>query len=205
MRFRCKRAVRFLATLALVAAVAAWLALGAAAKFGVKLSVSESQPRVSQAVSILLSTGSGDMGACRMRLVATAPGIDRFKALELILGGIYVGGPSGSPSRVLRATPRMGFLVRMRRSSPNEWRATVKFPRPGDWHLIVPNWCASGEASPPPADRKVNVRSARSSAFPTGWTVGGGIGGVLLAGLILSARRRPPLRERLPSRQLHSD
>lgn len=36
-----------------------------------------------------------------------------------------------------------------------------------------------------------------SSDFPTGWALGGGLGAFVLAGLILGARRRPNLRERL--------
>lgn len=43
-----------------------------------------------------------------------------------------------------------------------------------------------------------------SSAFPTGWTVGGALGAVLLAGLIFGAWRRPDLPERLARRLRHS-
>jgi hypothetical protein len=39
-----------------------------------------------------------------------------------------------------------------------------------------------------------------SSAFPTGWAIGGGIGAAVLAGLILSTRRRPRLLEGLADR-----
>ena len=39
-----------------------------------------------------------------------------------------------------------------------------------------------------------------SSAFPTGWAVGGGLGAVLLACLILGVWRRPDLPERLADR-----
>jgi hypothetical protein len=42
-----------------------------------------------------------------------------------------------------------------------------------------------------------------SSAFPTGWAVGGGLAAVLLAGLLLGAWRRPDLRERLATRLRH--
>ena len=49
--------------------------------------------------------------------------------------------------------------------------------------------------------RKGTITTYRgSSAFPTGWAVGGGLGAVLLAGLILGAWRRP---ERVPERLRH--
>jgi hypothetical protein len=191
--------------LALVAGLSSWLALGAAAKFGVRLLLSPSQPRVGQAVSILIRTGPVGTGSCRMQFLAVAPGINRFKALDPLLSGAYaVGGPQGSSVHRLRTTSRFGFRQRMQRSTPTEWKATVKFPRAGEWHLIVPNWCAPGWASPLPADRKVTVRPGSSSAFPTGWAAGGGVAAVLFASLILSAWRRPPLLERLHSRQLRS-
>ena len=67
-------------------------------------------------------------------------------------------GPFGTTVHRLRATPRLGFLAHMRRSSGPSWRATVEFPRAGDWQLIVPNWCAAGYATPLPAVRVVTVR-----------------------------------------------
>ena len=141
-----------------------------------------------------------------MRLVAVAPGIDRYHALDAFINGGYsVMGPSGSSTHHLRATSRLGFLARLRRTGPTKWTTTVKFPRPGNWRLIVPNWCAPGYASPLPADRKVTVQYRRASAFPTRWAAGGGLGSVLLAGLVLSAwRRRPLLRKRLRNRHLRS-
>lgn len=205
MRFPCMRVVRFVAMLALAAGLSSWLAPGAAAKFGVRLLVSPSQPRVGRPVSILIRTGPVGAELCRMQLLAVAPGIDRFKALDpLLSGGYAVGGPQGSSFHRLRTTSRFGFRQRMQRSGPAEWNATVRFPRAGDWHVIVPNWCAPGWASPLPADRKITVRQGSSSAFPTGWAVGTGVGAVLFAGLILAAWGRPSLLERLHSRQLRS-
>jgi hypothetical protein len=94
-----------------------------------------------------------------MRLVAVAPGIDRYHALDVfIIGGYSVNGPFGTTFHRLRATPRLGFLAHLRRSSATSWQATVKFPRGGRWQLIVPNWCAPGYASPLPAVRVVTVR-----------------------------------------------
>jgi hypothetical protein len=159
MGFRCKRVVRFVAMLVVVAGLSSWLALSASAKFGLRLSVSESQPQIGQPVSVLIRTGPLGSEVCRMRLVAVAPGVNRYRALDAFINGGYsVMGPSGFSFHRLRATRRLGFLVHAWRSSPTSWRATVKFPRRGGWQLIVPNWCAPGYASPPPAVRIVTVR-----------------------------------------------
>jgi hypothetical protein len=198
--------LRFATVSAVLLGLSLWSVGGAAAKFGVRVSVSPSQPRIARPVSVLIRTGPVGTGACRMRLVAVAPGTDRYHALDaFIIGGYSVNGPFGSTFHRLRPTPRLGFLARMQRAGPTEWRTTVKFPRPGNWRLIVPNWCAPGVASPLPADRTVTVRYGRSSAFPTGWAAGGGVGTVLLAGMIFAAwRRRPHLLQRLPKRHLRS-
>src|SRR5437660_3003190 len=120
-----------------------------------------------------------------------------------MLGGYAGNWPFGTTVHRLRATPRLGFLAHMRRSSGTSWRATVEFPRAGNWQLIVPNWCAPGYASPLPAVRVLTVRYGSSSAFPTGWAIGGGLGAILLAGVILAAWRRPRLLEGLADRLRH--
>lgn len=152
--------LRFAIAFAILLGLSLWFALGAAAKDGLRLSVSQSQPHIGQRVSTVIRTGSVSTGACRMRLVAVAPGVNRYRALDAFINGGYsVMGPSGFSFHRLRATPRLGFLAHMRRSSPTSWRATLTFPRRGRWQLIVPNWCAPGYASPPPAVRIVTVRS----------------------------------------------
>jgi len=151
--------VRSVIVCAILVGLSLWFVDGAAAKFRLHLSVSRSQPHVGQPVSVLVRTGPVGTGACRMRLVAVAPGVDRYHALDVfILGGYSVGGPFGSTFHRVRPTPRLGFLAHLRRSSPTSWRATVNFPRRGRWQLIVPNWCAPGYASPLPAVRVVTVR-----------------------------------------------
>jgi hypothetical protein len=151
--------VRFAVCWAILVGVSLLVASSAAAKFGVRLSLSAAQPRVGQPVSVLIRTGPVGTGTCRMRLVAVAPGIDRYHALDVfIIGGYSVNGPFGTTFHRLRATPRLGFLAHLRRSSATSWQATVKFPRGGRWQLIVPNWCAPGYASPLPAVRVVTVR-----------------------------------------------
>ena len=203
MRESRRRGIRFVTLLAVFVALSLSLALDAAAKFRVLLSMSTSQPRVGQVVSVRLRTGPIGSGACRMRLLAVAPGIDRQRALDaFISGGYAVMGPSGSSFHRVRRSGRLGFLAHMRRSSATSWQAAIRFPRPGRWQLIVPNWCARGYASPLPADRGVTVAPYTGSAsFPTGWVIGGGLGGALLVGLILGAWRSQDLRTRLrPSR-----
>lgn len=151
--------VRFAIVLAILVGVSSFVASDAAAKFGLHLSVSQALPRIGQPVSVLIRTGPVGTGACRMRLVAVAPGIDRYHALDaFIIGGYSVDGPFGSTFHRLQATPRLGFLAHLRRSSATSWRSTVSFPRRGRWQLIVPNWCAPGYASPLPAVRVVTVR-----------------------------------------------
>jgi hypothetical protein len=50
----------------------------------------------------------------------------------------------------------------------------------------------------------VSTYTGASAAFPTGWAVGGGLGAVLLAALILGARRRPRVLEGLGEHLPHS-
>jgi hypothetical protein len=149
---------RFVGMLVVLAGLSIWLAAGASAKFGLRLWVSTSQPRVGQAVSARILTGPLGGGACRMRLLAVAPGVGRQRALDAFIGGGYVVmGPTGPSFHRVRASRRLGFLARMRRTGPTRWRATLEFPRAGRWQLVVPNWCAPGYATPPPAIRLVTV------------------------------------------------
>jgi hypothetical protein len=199
MRESRRSGMRFVTLLAVLVALSLWLALDAAAKFRVLLSISPSHPRVGQVVTVEVRTGPVGSGACRMRLLAVAPGIGRDRALDAVINGGYaVMGAQGLSFHRVQRTARLGFLARMRRSSATRWQTAITFPRSGRWQLIIPNWCAPGYASPLPADRTITVTSdPGSDSFPTGWAVGGGLGGVLLVGVILSAWRRPlPVRRR---------
>lgn len=150
--------MRFAFPTVALAGLAFWLAPGAAAKFHVALSVSPSQPRVGVPVAVAIRTGDTGTGACRMRLVALAPGADRQTALDaLVNGGATVSGPSGPMWHRVRTTPRLGLRIATRRTGQTAWRATVRFPRAGRWELVVPNWCAPGYAMPQPAVRVVTV------------------------------------------------
>ena len=76
----------------MLAGLAIWLVPAAAAKFMVSLSVSSSQPRPGDAVQVVIRTGSNGGEACRMRLVAIAPGAKGTALDALINGGIETEG-----------------------------------------------------------------------------------------------------------------
>ena len=147
------------ALVAVVALIAAGSAAAKSAKFDVSRRVGPGKPRVGERVRIVIRASDAQGAGCGMRLVAVAPGIDRYRALDaLIIGGYTVMGPTGPSFHRLRATPRLGFLARTERSSPTTWRAIVTFPRAGRWQLVVPNWCAEGYAAHPPVVRVLSVR-----------------------------------------------
>jgi hypothetical protein len=57
--------------------------------------------------------------------------------------------------------PRHGnafFEPRLRRTGPKTFTASVRFPYGGRWRLIVPNWIATGSASPPPGSHELRVQ-----------------------------------------------
>lgn len=94
-----------------------------------------------------------------MKLLAVAPGADRFRALDaFLIGRVGVWGPTGYFVRKVTPTPRMGFLTPLKRVGRRAWRTTIRFPRPGAWRLIVPNECADGYRYPPPVEHVVTVR-----------------------------------------------
>ncbi len=145
-------------TLLAFTVVALSAAPAAVAKFRVRLSVAPSSPHVHVAAQAVLRSATAESG-CRMRLLAVAPHVDRFRALDAFINGGYgVNGPSGPVFHRLRPTSRMGFLVSTAQTGPKTWRANIRFPRAGRWQLIVPNWCAPGYAYPPPVARKIVVR-----------------------------------------------
>src|SRR5689334_6210063 len=86
--------VRFATVLAILVGVSSFAASDAAAKFGLHLSVSRKQPGIGQPVSVLIRTRPVGAGPCCMRLLAVAPGIDRYHALDaFVIGGYSVNGP----------------------------------------------------------------------------------------------------------------
>ena len=130
-----------------VVTVALLLAAPASAKFDLSLRLSTDEPRIGEQIRVALRADA-HVGECQMKLVAVAPGVDTHRAVEAFVNG----GPA-------RPSARLGFLVRTARTGPGTWRARLRFRRAGRWHLIVPNWCAPGIASPRPVDRVLTVRA----------------------------------------------
>jgi hypothetical protein len=152
----CTRYVRRGIALLLVTLVAA---PAASAKDRVELSLSTDRPRAGASVWVLVRTDEPTGADCRMQLLAVAPGVSRFEALDaLVAGGYSVNGPQGVSFHAIRPTPRMGFVRSMTRVRTKTWLARIRFPTAGRWRLVVPSWCGPGYTYPLPADRPVAVR-----------------------------------------------
>ena len=128
--------MKTLAVLALVAAALVCTQPAAAKKFRITITVEPAHIWAKQPTRILVHTS---------RVLA------RNHDLRLDVVGPYYAD-TGNPY----------LEPRLRRTGPKTYTATVRFPRAGNWRLIVPNWIASGSASPPPADRTVRVRPGPS-------------------------------------------
>lgn len=115
-------------------AVAAGLlsAPSAEAKFSISLAVDPAHLWAKKLARVTIRTGIVLPREHGLRLQAVGPGIVRYETTF--------------------------FDVRLRRTGPKTYKATVRFPRGGRWRLIVPNWGAPGSAVPPPVDRAVQVR-----------------------------------------------
>jgi hypothetical protein len=142
-----------------VAALGLFFVPAAPAKFAVSLTLSPDRPRAGVPVLALVRADARPGSDCALRLLAVAPGVDRYTALGVFINGsVSVIGPDGAVVRRIGPASWLGFLTRVRRTGPAAWQATIRFPRPGRWQLIVPNWCAPGYASPLPLLGKVTVR-----------------------------------------------
>ena len=156
VRARCTRNIGRGVAVVILALI---VAPAASAKVGIVLSLASERPGVRDSVTVVLRTEASQGSKCRMRLLAVAPGVGKYKALNaFVIGGYSVSGPQGSTFHPLEPTRRMGFLRNLTRVGPRTWHAAIRFPRAGKWRLIVPNWCASGYAATPPVDRVVTVR-----------------------------------------------
>lgn len=130
-----------------VTVLALWLVPSAGAKFRITTALGDSTPAVAQATTVVLRAAVNVDHD--LRLIAVAPGKKWWD----------VAGVVTSESSLAEASiPRDGFEVTLTRVAPNRWRGYVKFPRPGRWRLVVPNWAPVGMASPPPLLRSVVVR-----------------------------------------------
>ena len=106
--------------LAVVVALVA--ASGAAAKPAKFVSRSESRlygSRTGEWARVVIRASEAQDSGCRLRLVAVAPGVDRYRALDaFVIGGDTVSGPTGPSFHRLRPIPRLGFLAPTKRSGP---------------------------------------------------------------------------------------
>jgi hypothetical protein len=118
----------------------------ASAKFKLSLVVSDRSPRAGEPVRVVL--GSEIALRYDLKLIAVAPGTSWYDVVGVVTGD----------SSIARASiPHDGFGIRVSRIAPNRWRATVRFPRPGRWRLLIPNGAPEGFMIPPPVVRTVAV------------------------------------------------
>jgi hypothetical protein len=120
-----------------VALVALAVCSPAPAKFTVSIAVSDTTPAVGQRVNLVVR--SGQALDHDLRLIAVAPGEPVFRVVATI---------TGDTSRPVRNVDRRGFEIRLDRMTGSRWRGTARFPRPGRWRLVVPNWAAVGVVVP---------------------------------------------------------
>src|SRR6185437_5529255 len=83
---RCRSSVR---GFALVAAVALVAAGSAEAKFTVSVGFAPEKPHVGEPVRVVIHAAGAQGTNCPMRLVAVAPGINRYHALDALINGGY--------------------------------------------------------------------------------------------------------------------
>ena len=121
--------------IAMLAAAALVFAPVADAKFEISLRVTPARPVAGNVVRVIMRTEIVLAERHGMRLNAVGP---------------------------WRTTSGQGFFEpRLFRVGPRVYTAAFRFPYPGRWRLIVPNWGAPGSAVPPPVDRRVTVRPRR--------------------------------------------
>lgn len=133
-RLGCRRGMKSLAAVALVALVICGSAL---AKFRISITASDAKPAVGQRVTFVLrSERALDHD---LRLIAVAPGQPVFRVVATI---------TGDTSRPDPNVERHGFEIRLARIAPYRWRGKARFRRAGRWRLVVPNWAPVGVVIP---------------------------------------------------------
>jgi hypothetical protein len=128
--------------LALCVVVAAVLAPAALAKGKLTVKVGNGAPLAGRPFAVYVHTSWVVPPNDWLRLIAVAPGKDWYDV---------VGRVTGDSSRARANLPHDGFEIKLVRTAPRAWRATVKLPRPGRWRLVVPNGTHYGFMVPPPA------------------------------------------------------
>jgi hypothetical protein len=133
-RLGCRRGMKALAALALVALVFCGSAL---AKFKISIAASDTTPAVGQRVTLVVrSERALDHD---LRLIAVSPGQPVFRVVSTI---------TGDTSRPDPNVARHGFEIDLTRVAPNRWRGTARFTRSGRWRVVVPNWAPAGVVIP---------------------------------------------------------
>jgi hypothetical protein len=133
-RFRCKRGVKALLAVGLVALIACGAAL---AKFRISIAASDTTPAVGQRVALVVrSERALDYN---LRLIAVAPGQPVFRVVATI---------TGDTSRPDPNVARHGFEIDLTRVAPNRWRSVARFQSPGRWRVVVPNGAPVGVIIP---------------------------------------------------------
>ncbi len=112
------------------------------------LAFGDSSPAVGQPITVVLQTEGVLSEARGMQLVAVAPGRPMYDVIGVVTGASHIAQAD---------IPRDGFGIELERVAPHRWRAFVRFPRPGRWQIVVPNWGPVGYAIPPPVVRQLRV------------------------------------------------
>jgi hypothetical protein len=133
-RLGCRRGVRAVAAVALVALVVCGSAL---AKFRISIAASDATPAVGQRVTLVVR--SEQALDHDLRLIAVAPGQPVFRVVATI---------TGDTSRPDPNVDRHGFEVKLTRTAPNRWRGVARFTRVGRWRVVVPNGAPVGVIIP---------------------------------------------------------
>jgi hypothetical protein len=113
------------------------------------LTIGDKTPAVGEAVTVVMRYEQVIPRTETVRVIVVAPGRGWYDVVGVVTGA------SGIAQAEI---PRDGFAVTLTRMAPHRWRAIVRFPRPGRWLLVVPNWgSAPGFAIPPPIRRPLQV------------------------------------------------
>ena len=122
------------------------LAPSASAKFRLWLTVGDRTPKVMQRVAVVVHSEA--QLSYNLRLIAVAPKKSWYDVVGRVTGD----------SAIARANiPHDGFEIPLRRLSNRAWRGVVRFPRRGQWQLVVPNGAPDGFMIPPPVRRPIVV------------------------------------------------
>jgi hypothetical protein len=131
---RCRRGVKILALVALLALLVCESALG---KFSISIVSSDRTPALGERVAFIVRSGRAlDYD---LRLIAVAPSQPVFRVVATI---------TGDTSRPDPNVARHGFEIKLRRIAPNRWRGVAHFRRTGRWRVVVPNGAPVGVIIP---------------------------------------------------------